>query len=118
MAADEDGDDADVIRGGHGSDRADGGPGADVVFGDDVRLARTGGRVLDGSLGSSADGTGADYLDGGDGPDVLAGGGGSDLLLGGADDDGPSARGATPPRPAAPRPAPPTGCWPAPPPPG
>ena len=58
-----------------------------MVFGDDARLARPGGRVLDGSLGSSADGTGSDYLDGGDGPDVLAGGGGSDLLLGGADDD-------------------------------
>ncbi len=87
----EDGDNADVIRGGHGSDRIEGGRGGDTVFGDDVSLFRGSGedaaRVLDGSLGGTADGAGADYLDGADGADVLSGGAGSDLVLGGLGND-------------------------------
>ncbi len=79
--------DDDVIRGGEGDDRADGGPGDDVMFGDDVVLQRNGVRVLDGSLGQGATGSGDDYLDGGEGDDVLAGGAGSDLLLGSDGDD-------------------------------
>ena len=93
----EDGDNADVIRGGHGSDRVEGGLGGDTVFGDDVSLFRGSGvaaaRVLDGSLGGSADGAGADYLDGADGADVLSGGGGSDLVLGGLGNDVSSGEG-------------------------
>ena len=93
----EDGDNADVIRGGHGSDRIEGGRGGDTVFGDDVSLFRGSGedaaRVLDGSLGGTADGAGADYLDGADGADVLSGGDGSDLVLGGLGNDVSSGEG-------------------------
>ena len=79
--------DDDVIRGGHGDDRVNAGPGDDVVYGDDVVLVRDGVRVLDGTLGTFADGDGNDYLDGGRGADILAGGDGADLIVGGDGND-------------------------------
>ena len=79
--------DIDLLRGGLGNDQISGGSGADVAYGDDVTLVRNGTRVIDGSLGSGAAGTGADYLDGGDGADVLSGGRGADQVVGGAGDD-------------------------------
>ncbi|HET6627194.1 MAG TPA: hypothetical protein VFG63_12470 [Nocardioidaceae bacterium] len=83
----------DVIRGGQGNDRVEAGPGEDLAFGDDVDLFRAGVRVLDGTLGRHARGTGADYLDGGDGDDTLSGGSGSDLVIGGTGDDTTSGEG-------------------------
>ena len=80
----EAGSNADVIRGGLGSDRADGGAATTCCSVTTPTCCATAPGSSTARWARDAHGAGDDYLDGGDGTDVLSGGDGSDLLLGGA----------------------------------
>jgi Ca2+-binding RTX toxin-like protein len=68
----------DVLTGGHGDDRIDGGAGNDVLYGDDLNVARNGSDLLVG-------GTGNDRLDAGDlSHDLTTGRASADTFVGGA----------------------------------